>query len=244
MKTKLMIALLLQFCLYGCITVSSNGNSKRIKGNGVSTHKEITLTEFKKLRLNLSIDLKIVEGSEYALSIQGDENLVALINCTQKDDLLTINLTEDNVELENNVTATLTMPTSLEAIRTSGMPSVHIIQKITADKFAVDCSGMTKMNIDRMFAPLFVAEVSGMSKLNVIGQTTTIKADCSGMSDINLLDLQSANANVDCSGMSKVIVWAAEELSADCSGMSKIVYKGDPKSKDNNVSGMSSIKQK
>lgn len=243
MKAKLMILLLLQCCLYSCITVSTNGMGKKIKGNGVSTHKEMDLKTFKKLRLRAPIALKIVEGSAYTLTLVGDENLVSLVTYTQDGDLLKIHLTENNINFDHKVTATLTMPTSLEEIRTSGMPNVHIIQKITADKFTVDCSGMTKLDIDHMFAPHFNVEVSGMSKVNATGETTTLNADCSGMSDINLLDFKAEKADVDCSGMSNVTVWATEKLSADCSGMSKIVYKGAPTTKELSKSGMSSIKQ-
>lgn len=241
MKTKLMIALLLQFCLYGCITVSSNG--KNIKGNGVSAHKDISLNAFKKLHVHASIDLKIVAGDSYSLSFTGDENLLALLAHSQKADLVEIYLTEKNITFKDRIVATLTMPTSLEEMETSGMPNVHIIQKITADKFTVESSGMSTVEIDNMFATRFDIDISGMSKVNVKGETTELNAGCSGMSDIVLLNLRAENADVDCSGMSKVKVWATQNLNADCSGMSHITYKGSPKSKDNRASGMSSIKQ-
>ena len=239
-----MILLLLQCCLYSCITASTNGMGKKIKGNGVSTHKEETLEQFTKLNLRAPIELKIVEGSAYTLTLVGDENLVSLVTYTQKGNQLEICLAENNINFDGEITATLTMPTSLERIETSGMPKVHIIQKITADKFTVDCSGMTKLDIDHMFAPHFNVEASGMSKINVTGETTMLKADCSGMSDIDLLDFKAEEADVACSGMSKVTVWGTEKLSVDCSGMSKVHYKGTPTTKELSKSGMSSIKQK
>ena len=240
MKTKLMIVLLLQCYIFACVSASS----KEVYTQYSGTLKEINLTKFKKLHFDLFIKLKVVEGSDYTFSFQGDENLISLIECKQEGDLLTVRLTDCDDELRNRITATLTMPTSLEEIKISGMSTVHLMQKITAGKFTAESSGMSKLYITRMFAPHFIAKISGMSKLDVVGETRTINVNSSEMSDVNALSLQSKNAIVNCSGMSNANVWAEEELFADCSGMSKIVYKGAPMSKDKNVSGMSSIKQK
>ena len=72
-------------------------------------------------------------------------------------------------------------------------------------------------------------ELSGASNADLEGNTNELKADISGASKLEAVNLISKFAELDCSGAANAEVYVTEKLDADASGASHILCEGNPK---------------
>jgi hypothetical protein len=192
-----------------------------IKGSGTAKSETRGLTGFKEIEANGAVNLNIGFGSEYALKIEADDNLLEHITTNVNGDTLVIG-SKDHINPKSKVNITITMP-QLDRLEINGASAGDVVG-FKGDKLEL--------------------ALNGASNLRIAGEVRELKALASGASSINAESLKAENADVDANGASKITVNATGDLKADASGASSVTYVGEPRSLKQNSSGVSSVKKK
>lgn len=185
---------------------------------GQCRHAKRDVTDFKAVQVGGAFDVEIVAQKEFAVEVEGDDNLLELIKTDVSGETLEIR--------------------SEKRFSTNGRLKIRIS---APDIDKVDLSGASTVNLVGLNNDSLRIESSGASKIKVNGVTKDLVVDMSGASKLDAADLKSVNANVDASGACHIIVAVSGDLKADLSGASKVTYSGNPKNVERKVSGASSV---
>lgn len=189
-------------------------------GSGVAQTETRTVADFRRIRIECSIDLECEIGKSTQLSVTSDDNLLPFIRTEVEGDTLVIELEDGSYDFETDTLVRLVTP-GLEGLAINGSSDANL-------------RGLDSSHLH--------LAVSGSGDVRAQGMTDRLEISISGSGDMQLLDLQAREAKVRISGSGDVELWATEKLDASVSGSGDIQYKGSPRT-DLNVSGSGSISQ-
>ncbi len=196
------------------------GCGVRIEGSGVEGSETRDVAPFNRLSLSGAVDAVVTVGGAQAVSIRGDDNLLAEVKTETDDGTLRISQS-DNVDLEPTVGITVVI----------AVPSLE----------EVSVSGAGDVTVTGIRAEAFRTEVSGAGNVEAAGEVTSVEVEISGAGDVRLADLVAREATVQISGAGDVDVHATDSLNASISGAGDVVYSGDPEDVKTDVSGAGEI---
>jgi hypothetical protein len=205
--------------------VAASGCSKllgpRVTDSGKQGNKTIsagpgkTLASFTRVKSYGAFDVEVRQGPQSDVVIEGDENIVKIVDCTVEDDSLIIKTTEDYTT-STRLLVRVTMP-AIEGLDLKGSGSI-VASEVSGDKLDL--------------------ELSGSGEITVHGKVRNLSADVSGSGGIKAAAVEAEDATVDISGSGSVQVFANKTLNAEISGSGDVRYKGSPTlKKDINGSG-------
>ena len=217
---KKFIILSITFLLIACNTciVHMNGSGVTIKGSGNSINESRKLTDFHTVEIVGSVDADIVSGESFSCNVQGDENLVPLVETTVTNNILEIS-TEGSYSTKNPLIVYLTMP--------------------VLDKAKIIGSG--DMTISDVTKDKVILTITGSGDITASGSVGILEAVVSGSGDLSLKKLQADHVNVTINGSGDAEVWANQSISAQVNGSGDIVYTGNPTIVDTQVNGSGDI---
>jgi len=223
-----------------CLTVTNA--QKRIKGNGNVVTIERTTADYDALRVGGFYEVKLVEGNEGKITIEGEENLMEYIETEVIGGVLTIK-SRDNMNLSpsRGKDVYVTIPVEkIDAIRLSGAGKLSGTQTLDANNFKVHTSGSRKVELNLNTKSLTVI-TSGSSDVSLSGNAENIDVTSSGSSNVNAFDLNVDKVDVRSSGSSDVKVAVNETLNARVSGSGDVRYRGNPDKISNKISGSGEV---
>jgi hypothetical protein len=232
----------LQLLLLGVLFITTSGNAqwKKIKGNGKIVTEKITTASYDEINVSGFFDVVLVSGTEGAINIKGEENVLPLIKMEVKDNVLKI-YTEKNINISTKENITITIPfEQISFVSLSGSGDIKTKNTIVATNFKAKLSGSGDMNLD-VKATNFEVNISGSGDVVLTGSSENFTSKISGSGDVNAADLITKKANLTISGSGDMKVNCSESLYARVSGSGDIEYKGNPQSKDTKVSGSGEI---
>lgn len=106
---------------------------------------------------------------------------------------------------------------------------------------SVEGSGATVIDATGLSGSKSEIVLSGASKLKGVGRVTRLELKVSGASEASLKALEAETVRVEASGASKVWVTAKKSINASASGASEVRYFGNPSSRTDETSGVSSV---
>lgn len=216
---------LLVFLLLASLAVSSGcgkiGNVTGIKGSGNMKSETRGLSGFKKIKAGGAVKLDVAVQKDFSVSVETDDNLLALVTTQVNGDTLVIG-SKENISPSSMTKVTISMP-DLVDLDLSGA-STGAITSVKTDSLRVDLSGASRIKLD--------------------GDVKSFSAVASGASNIDAENLKAENARANSSGASTVTVTASGDADLNASGASTVIYTGEPKNLKQNSSGASSIKKK
>jgi len=234
MKRILIFTVLAAFMFMGCGTALNV-----VKGSGNMKTKEITFNAFHGIVAGNAFDVEVVEGDDYAVYLEYDDNLDAYLDVYQDNGKVTLRL--DDMKLYNNVTlkAKVVMK-DINYIRASGASQVKIADDMTyANRLSVKLSGAS--NLDAMMeTEELTIDLSGASNIEGELFAKEVTSDLSGASSVTL-EGQVRDFTVKASGASNVEIGVSDTLSVDASGASSVRVYGQPSIEHSDLSGASSL---
>lgn len=189
-------------------------------GSGVAQTETRAVGDFRRIRIECSIDLECEIGNTTQLSVTSDDNLLPFIRTEVEGDTLVIELEDGSYDFETD---------TLVRVVTPGFEGLAI-------------NGSADANLRGLDSSQLQLSVSGSGDVTAQGRTDRLGVSISGSGDMHLYDLQAREAKVQISGSGDVEVWAIEKLVASVSGSGDIQYTGSPRT-ELNVSGSGSIIQ-
>ena len=204
---KIFISLLLT-CIVGCFT-----------GSGQLETRAFAVSNFDSIEIDRGIELDVVRGDAFAVSVTADDNDWQILNVSQADATLRIELPSDTLLSNVTVHATVTMPV---------LASLH-------------ASGAAKATFSGFDATTLALHASGASTISGDGTASALTVEGSGASHIELESLRASTAQISLSGGSDGTMTVDGELDYHLSGGSHLVYFGNPTVGSNETSGGSSV---
>jgi hypothetical protein len=231
-----------------------------VVGSSAQTTKTYALSGFTKIQVDHKFSVNVQRGSEPAVSVTVNENLVQYLKVEVKGDTLYLGLDPGKTYSLTGLTADVTLP-ELDAVTVGGASDAYVDGFTTQGPLALKVTGASKLSLAGMKAKDASFELSGGSGLGgdltltgdldgaasgaseavLTGAGRDVRLDVSGASVVSLKGFKARNTDVSVSGASHTSVYAAGSVDVQASGASTFVYYGPGKLGKTDVSGASQV---
>ena len=182
----------------------------KITGSGISMIETRVDSNYFALDISIAFDQIIVHcGSEYSMTIVGDDNIVPLIITKVKDDVLYINSKQE-------------FETQGESILT-----IHIKSLDT-----LSFKGVGEITIDNLDNKEFYCDFMGVGSCTLRGKVNNFIMNMNGVGSVNAKDLIAHIVDANVNGVGSAEVYAIDSLHAAVNGIGGLTYYGNPKKKE------------
>jgi hypothetical protein len=229
-KRKPFFIVLILFLLCACNVIRGSGN--------VVTETR-TVSGFDKVSLTGSMELFLTQGEQESLEIEGEDNIIAVIETEVRGDTLHIGVKENTTTNPTEPVRVYLTMTEIAGLEISGASSISA-ESIVSDRLTLDVNGSGSVNIDSLSAASLVVDISGSGIVEVSGQAAEQVIIIGGSGEYQAADLESEVVDVNVSGAGETTVWVNQSLSAEISGSGSVDYYGSP-TVSQNVSGSGEV---
>jgi hypothetical protein len=224
--------------------------AKRVKGTGEIEKFTRDVSGFKGISNGISADVFVKQAEAYKVVIEGQKNIVDLIETEIDDEVLTLRFKDGawNVQFKKLVVYIETPSVSSLSVsgagdlqtenkltttddfkvRVSGSGNIKIGEGLTAKTLDIEIGGSGNANIGASTLTSVLAEIAGSGNLSIEGTTENAEYRVSGSGEIEAKSLTAKNVEARASGSGNITCSASDSLDAQSSGSSDIVYSGTP----------------
>lgn len=204
--------------LSGCVVIRDLGGPS-VTGSGKTVKATRQVSEFKRVDMTGAVSADIRVGPACNVTIEGDDNIVPLIETAVEGNTLRIG-SKGGFSTRSRLQVAIEMP-ECEGIKLSGSGRVM-------------SSGFSGGSLDLL--------ISGSGELAAEGKVDRLAARVSGSGVVDALELVAGEARADITGSGEVRVQTNGVLRASISGSGGISYRGEPKSLEKSITGSGTIK--
>jgi hypothetical protein len=211
-----------------------------LRGNGVPGEETRTISGFSGVVSEGEFDVFIVPDSEYAVTLEADENLIPYIRTRISGNTLIVDQgTRKCLRSENPIRITVYMPqVAYLNLTGSGMITGDNIE---ADELRVELTGSGLIDLRGLKTGLLDALITGSGEMIFWGETVDADLDITGSGVIKAFHLESVNCVANISGSGSMEIKVEKQLTAYISGSGNIYYKGNPPSVSLKVTGSGAV---
>lgn len=202
--------------------------NKRVKGNGIVTTEQRSVSTTKKIKIAGNINVELTQGGSSSLTINADANLIPYIITVVEDGWLVIKSKKD-VNLSSSNPITVAVEANLiEQIKIAGNGNVVATNKIEGgEKLNIVVAGNGDVNL-AINAPSVESTISGNGNIVLEGETKNVKVTIAGNGDYKGEKLKAEQVKVSIAGTGNVDVFAAKNLDINIAGSGDVRYIGNP----------------
>lgn len=211
---------------------------EKIEGNGKLSKETRPASGYTAVASSGFWDVMIAYGERSSIQIEGDENILAYIETSVENGILSIKTKKSiNLKSRNKLIVYVSL-TRLTGLSLSG--SGHIVGE---GKFSNDGKTVCKLsgsgNIQLAFAKLKEVEVgiSGSGNIRLSGSANTLEAHISGSGNADCSDVNCEDASAIIIGSGNIKLNANKSVNASISGSGNVSYKGAAGDVKKHVSG-------
>jgi hypothetical protein len=201
-------------------------NGPGISGEGPVVTKTLDIASFDGLKLAISADVMVRQGSPQSVKIEGQQNIIDNIKKEVKDGSWRIGF-DKNVRKHEQVKIWVTVP-NLDELAVSGSGSIIGEGRFTNLKnlsLAVSGSGDIKFDAD---SDQMDVAISGSGNMELAGKTSASNISISGSGNVGAFHLETNTCEVRISGSGDSSVNVRESLQVAIAGSGDVYYKGKP----------------
>ncbi len=229
------------------LIISANLNAqmftKKVKGNGSIISTTRTVSDYNKIAIAGSFDVKLLKGKEGVITIKADENLMEYIVTKVKNGNLKIHV-EKGINISSNKTIIVTIPfTDINAVSLAGSGDVTSEATIDSSDLTLKLAGSGNMTLS-VSSKNLTTSIAGSGNMNLKGDSNEFDCNIAGSGNIIGYELKALVANVKIAGSGNVKINAVNEIHAKSVGSGDIYYSGNPSIKKISSVGSGSIKKK
>lgn len=220
---------------YGC-------NFNCVSGEGPIVEDERKLDAFKTVVLNVSADLFIVQNTNYPqLMVKAEQNIIDMFNIGVVGDELRIDF-EGCYDSDERPEIYL-VTNRIEGITINGSGDVISESPLYGSRLDLNIRGSGDMRLESTHQFVRVA-IKGSGDVHIAGNTERFEADIKGSGDIKGANMQAKSASISVKGSGDCFIHASEYLEVDIKGSGDLVYSGNPGTKEINVAGSGTVKDR
>lgn len=249
-------------CVFAFITVQAQGWFSKVTGNGNVITETRNTAPYDKIAAGGSFDVILVKGKEGEISLEGEENILSIIETEVEGDKLKIRF-KKGVRFTYRHKVTITVPfEDLNEVSFAGSGNLRSSDVIKASKIEASLAGSGDVDLPlegdeirvsvsgsgelkaRVQSQNLIAALAGSGDILLDGSTQSIEVKVSGSGNVRARSLESKTAKVSIAGSGDVEVVSRDEIYARVSGSGDIDYYGKPAKEDIKVSGSGKVMMK
>lgn len=211
-----------------------------LRGNGVPGEETRTISGFNGVVSEGEFDVFIVPDSEFAVTLEADENLIPYIRTRISGNTLIVDQgTRKCLRSDNPIRITVYMPqVAYLNLTGSGMITGDNIE---ADELRVELTGSGLIDLRGLKTGVLDALITGSGEMIFWGETVDADLDITGSGMIRAFHLESVNCVANISGSGSMEIKVEKQLTAYISGSGNIYYQGNPPSVSLKVTGSGAV---
>lgn len=220
---------------------SSGWGGERIVGTGDVVAENRDVDNFTGVSSSLSADIELRQSSTFKVSIEGQKNIIDLVEMEVKEGTLKLRFKKGY-----SMTYKKTLKIRVEApkfayLSMAGSGNVRANGALSGEKLAVSISGSGDFDLTQLQYNDVNVSISGSGDVDLGGSAERAELSISGSGDLKAKDLKAQSVRCRVSGSGNVSCFAAKELDALVSGSGDIRYSGNPSNIKKKVSGSGDI---
>lgn len=218
------------FTLLFCLSLMTTVEAQKVRGSGPIVKQEINLSDFTGVELSFSGDVFLRQGKTQSVYVEGQQNLIDVLNTQVKDGTWNINFTARNVEMKDKFHIYITLPT-LEYAQVSGsgdMSTNGMFTGLHDLRGGVSGSGDLELEVE---CETLSMKISGSGDVEMKGSTQAANLSVTGSGTYDGFDMTTKNCEARVTGSGDISTHASETLIASVMGSGDIEYKGNPRVK-------------
>lgn len=214
---------------------------KLIKGSGVMKTDTRNVSGFNHISLSIPGNVEIVQGSTEGIRIEGDDNIVPLVETVVEGGILKIRFAEKNMSIGTKTLKLVVNAKTVEGLSVAGSGDLHAA-KLQSAKLKASIAGSGDVTITSLDADSLIVSIAGSGNFAAGGKAKTIETRISGSGDLKIGKLDANSVKVSIAGSGDAIVWARDSLTVSVAGSGDVQYYGDAKVSQS-VAGSGSVKR-
>lgn len=201
---------------------------EQVDGNGNVRRQARDVGHFSAVAMALAGNVEVRHGERDAVTVEADDNLLALIETVVEDGALQIR-TRHATSMHTRKLRVLVTVRQLERLSLAGSGDMDV-DRLDGARMQVDIGGAGKVNVGRIEGERLVVGLGGSGDLKVKdGSARTVSISVGGSGNIELARVRAESANVTIAGSGDVTLWVRDSLSTTVMGSGNISYYGDPR---------------
>lgn len=200
-------------------------NYKAVKGDGKRESKTYSLHDFSALKINGTYNVTLVQGNTNEVRVEGDNNIIPVINVNLKNDELNISSAQPYLS-DSGVNIIITFK-ELKNISISGAMLLKSQQKLAFDNLSFKDDGASIINLDMNCVSLTI-ESKGSSTYDLTGATVDFSVGVSSASILNCKNFPADKATINADGSAVCTVNVLTSMEVTAKGTSEVNYYGTP----------------
>ena len=217
-------------------------NNKVPSGDGISDIQFRTTEGFHSVELLTGGAVTLRSGTEVALRVEADRNLIDNLKTEVRDSVLRIYFDRE-VNYRLTPLIRVDVPGVLRRIRVvgGGLVSETNARNALQSEFRVEGTGSIQVQTGSISQT--TAQVVGLGAVNLVGQTDQLNVQVDGSGEVQALSLPARSAQAVVNGSGQVYVAASDSLVAAVYGSGKVFYSGSPRirSLNNTTTGIEPV---
>ena len=216
---KLLVIALFAASTVGCTININEVVTNGIPGSGIPATENREVAGFDEISIVGFGDVNILVGGEDSLTITGDDNLLAYIESTVENGVLTIQPSE---------------PIN---------PKTDMLFDITVSELSrVELSGSADFEIQELAGDSLDVELNGSSNLEANGAVTALDIEINGAGKLDFQQLDAEDVVIELNGAGKGVVTATNSVDAEINGVGMVTVYGNPASVNKQINGIGRLK--
>jgi hypothetical protein len=204
------------------------GPRRFVNGSGAVRSEARAVRDFTGVDLSGTGTLVITQGATEALTIEAEDNILAVLTSEVRGDTLRLGV-EEGVSIRPTKPIRYTLAVkNLDDVKLSGSGRIEI-GALRTERLAVRISGSGDATIGGLSATTLAVTVSGSGDIEAAGTVTRQEISISGSGAYAAEGLASREARVSASGNGRATVRVADTLDVQISGSGDIAYIGTPR---------------
>jgi hypothetical protein len=201
------------------------------------TGQKKSLPDFTRINANVSTTIVLQKADAPFISMMQDSGASG-VKATVSEGILTIRAEKDG-EMPSKITVGYL---TIDGIDASGAVTIKSNEVMSTNKLDIDATGAAKCKLE-VSVNTISCNASGAATISLSGGCGKIEAIISGAANLKADNLIAENGNVSTSGAATAKVNVTNKLEGNASGASTLKYTGNPKERQINQSGASSVKR-
>jgi len=211
-----------------------------VSGKGPVQTETRTVRDFHAIDLDISGDVEVTIGENYAVEVSAQQNLLPLLKTELKDGALRI-FCDDNINTSEGIKIRVTAP-AFDKLSVGGSGTVRVLNALNTEKMDMSIGGSGDIYAPQSDFGSLSISIDGSGTVELGGKANKMKADISGSGDVKAKNLTVNALKVNISGSGTVTADVTTDLNATIAGSGDVFYSGTP-SVESNVSGSGSVKK-
>jgi hypothetical protein len=223
-------------------TAEAWGWGTNVTGSGTAKTEARQVSGFTGISLSLPAKVTLIQGDKESLTIEGDDNVVPLIESVVERGSLKLRFTEKNLNLKTKTPLRITVyAKTIESLSVAGSGDI-VADQLKSPTLKTSIAGSGDVAIKNLSADTLKVSISGSGDFAAGGKVDAIEANVAGSGDIKAGRLESKTVKISIAGSGDATVWAKEGLQVSVAGSGDVKYYGDPEIKKS-VLGSGSMKR-